>query len=58
VLLDESDALDALRAGGEVGLRMQSDQGIAGSLAVSYDGLFGDDVGAFGVKGAIVIPFQ
>jgi hypothetical protein len=58
VLVDESDALDELRGAGEVGLRMQSDRGIAGSLAINYDGLFGDDVEAFGVKGAITIPFR
>ena len=58
VLVDDNEALDELRAGGEVGLRVQSNGGIAGSLAVNYDGLFGDDLAAFGVKGAIAFPFQ
>ena len=40
------------------GIRVQSNGGIAGSLAVNYDGLFGDDLAAFGVKGAIAFPFQ
>ena len=58
ILVDDKEALDALRAGGEFGIRAQSDGMIAGNLAVTYDGLFSDDVAAFGVKGALSIPFQ
>lgn len=56
-LVDDSEALEEIRAGGEFGIRVQSDAGIFGNLAVTYDGLFSNQLEAFGVRGGIAVQF-
>ena len=57
VLLDDRVALDELRGPGEIGIRVQSDSGVNGNLGVTYDGLFSNNLQAFGVKGEIAVQF-